>query len=102
MGKGLDGPVSILCRVKRLSCTSQHPDQVLGLPSLLFNGYLRLLPQGVKRQGSEADHSPPASVEVELYHHSVFMAWYLIKHTDNFTFLSSTFAVLKRPGTLQY
>jgi hypothetical protein len=47
---------------------------------------------GVKRPGREADHSPPCSAEVkewvELYFQSsqyVFMAWYLVKHMDNFT-----------------
>jgi len=38
---------------------------------------------GVKRQGREADHSPQSSAEVPQY---VFMAWYLVKHRDNFTF----------------
>jgi hypothetical protein len=47
---------------------------------------------GVKRTGRETNHSPPSSGEVKnassytsafLY---VFMAWYLVKQRDNFTF----------------
>jgi hypothetical protein len=47
---------------------------------------------GVKRQGREADHSPLSSAEVNnTWRHTctpqyVFMAWYLVKHRDNFTF----------------
>jgi hypothetical protein len=43
--------------------------------------------------GGEADHSPPCSAEVKYARsytsttHYVFMAWYLVKHRDNFTFL---------------
>jgi hypothetical protein len=46
----------------------------------------------VKRAGREADHSPPSSVEVEnawSYTSTpeyVFVAWYLVKHRENFTF----------------
>jgi hypothetical protein len=46
----------------------------------------------VKRPGREADHSPPISAEVkkmDLYIHSPFMAQSLIKHRDNFTFLTT-------------
>jgi hypothetical protein len=62
-------------------------------PIQLVPGALSL---GVKRPGREADHSPPSSAEVkecmELYLHSpyVFMAWCLVKHTDNFTFTLPT------------
>jgi hypothetical protein len=47
------------------------------------------LSPGVKRQGSEADHSPPSSAEVNAWSHIstasyVFMAWYLVKLRDDF------------------
>jgi hypothetical protein len=51
---------------------------------------------GVKRPGREADHSPPSSVEVKnawSYTSTpqyIFMAWCLVKHRDNFTFLCFT------------
>jgi hypothetical protein len=47
---------------------------------------------GVKRPGREADHSSPSSAEVKnawsytFTPQYVFMAWYLFKHRDNFTF----------------
>jgi hypothetical protein len=50
---------------------------------------------GVKRPGYEPDHTPPSSAEVknEWSYTStpqyVFMAWCLVKHTDNFTLLYS-------------
>jgi hypothetical protein len=34
-------------------------------PSLLYNGYLGALSLSVKRQGREADHSPPSSAKVK-------------------------------------
>jgi hypothetical protein len=46
----------------------------------------------VKRPGGEADHSPPSRAEVKNARsytsipQYVFMAWYLVKHRDNFTF----------------
>jgi hypothetical protein len=46
----------------------------------------------VKRQGREANHSPPSSSEVKnagrytSIPQYVFMAWYLVKYRDNFTF----------------
>jgi len=39
-------------------------DRLLGPPTLLSEGYEGLCP-GVKRQGREADHSPPFSAEVK-------------------------------------
>jgi hypothetical protein len=36
---------------------------VLGPPSLLSNGHMWLFPLEVKRQGREADHSPPCSTQ---------------------------------------
>jgi hypothetical protein len=50
------------------------------------------LSRGVKRQGSESDHSPPSSAEVKnewRYTSTLqyaFMAWCSVKHMDNFTF----------------
>jgi len=47
---------------------------------------------GIRRQGCEADQSPPSSAEVRrrgaipLLPQYVFMASYLVKHGDNFTF----------------
>jgi hypothetical protein len=47
---------------------------------------------GVKRPEREADCSPPSSAEVKnawSYTSTtpkVFMAWYFVKHRDNFTF----------------
>jgi hypothetical protein len=47
---------------------------------------------GVKRLCREADHSPPTSAELkntEIYTSTppyAFMAWCLIKHSDDFTF----------------
>jgi hypothetical protein len=46
----------------------------------------------VKRPGREADHSPPSNAEVKnawsyiSTPQYVFMAWCLVKHSDNFTF----------------
>jgi hypothetical protein len=47
---------------------------------------------GVKRPGCEAEHSPPSSAEVNAWSYTstpqyVFMAWCLVKHRDNFTFI---------------
>jgi hypothetical protein len=50
---------------------------------------------GVKRSAREADHSPPSNAEVQecvalyLLPQYVFMAWCLVKHRDNFTFISA-------------
>jgi hypothetical protein len=40
------------------------PDRLWDPPSLLPNGYQGYFPWGIKRQGREADHSPPSSAEV--------------------------------------
>jgi hypothetical protein len=42
-----------------------RPDRLWGPPNLLYNEYRALYPRGVKRQGREADHSPPTSAEVK-------------------------------------
>jgi hypothetical protein len=53
---------------------------------------LGALSLGVKWPRSEADHSPPSTAEVKnMWHYTsipqyTFMAWYLLKHRDNFTF----------------
>jgi hypothetical protein len=66
----------------------QRADRLWGLPSLLPKEY-----RGGKRQGLEADHSPPTSAEVKkdpatppLPHISSRHSASLIKHRDNFTF----------------
>jgi hypothetical protein len=49
---------------------------------------------GIKRPGREAEHSSPSSAEVKnswsytTTPQYVFMAWFLVKHRDNFTFTS--------------
>jgi hypothetical protein len=45
--------------------STSNPDRLWGSPCLLPNGYGGLFPLGVKRPGSEADHSPPSSTEVK-------------------------------------
>jgi hypothetical protein len=45
------------------------------------------LSPGVKRQGREADHSPPASVEVKkIWIYTSTPTYTSVKHRDNFTF----------------
>jgi hypothetical protein len=56
---------------------------------------------GIKWLGREPDHSPPSNAEVKnawSYTSTpqyVFMAWCLVKHRDNFTFLPLPFMSLK-------
>jgi hypothetical protein len=59
-GVGVRVPVG-----SRMFCSPRRPDQLWGPPSLLSNGDRRALSPGVKRQGPEAEHSPPASAEVK-------------------------------------
>jgi len=53
------------------------------------------LTPGVKRWGREADHSPTPNAEVNnVWSYTplpnyVFMAWFLVKHRDNFTFTTN-------------
>jgi hypothetical protein len=51
---------SISGRDKRFFSSPQHPDELWGPPSLLFNGY-----QGVMQQAREAEHLPPSGAEVK-------------------------------------
>jgi hypothetical protein len=77
----------------------QHPDQFCGPSNLLSNGTGANF-SGDKVAGREADHSPPASVQVHkmwTYKSTLpyaFMAWCLIKHMDNFTFFFQLVYVL--------
>jgi hypothetical protein len=50
----------------RIFSSPYRPDRLWDPPRLLSNGYGGgVLSPGVKRQGREADHSPPASAEVK-------------------------------------
>jgi hypothetical protein len=50
---------------KRIFAFPYRPDRLSGAPSFLSNGHWGLFLPGVKRQGREADHSPPTSAEVK-------------------------------------
>jgi hypothetical protein len=55
----------------------------------------------VKRQGHEADHSPPFSAEVKnacsytSTSQYIFVAWCLVKHRDNCTFILPPFHLVE-------
>jgi hypothetical protein len=55
---------------------------------------------GVRRPGREADHSSPSSAGVKnAWNYTstsqyVFMAWCLVKHSDNFTFFFTFYSIL--------
>jgi hypothetical protein len=76
MGWGLDGRGSIPDRGKKFFATPQRPDRLWGL---FFP--IQCVP-GVKRQGREADHSPPPKAEIKngdtFTPPYVPMAWCLI------------------------
>jgi hypothetical protein len=59
-GFGVQVPVG-----SRIFSSPHHPDRLWGPPNLIFNGYQGLFPPGANKPGREADHSPPASDEVE-------------------------------------
>jgi hypothetical protein len=72
---------SLLLSVQTSSC---------GHPASYPMGKIGSFP-GVKWPGHETDHSPPSNAEVKYCSHAstsayVFMAWCVVKHTDNFTF----------------
>jgi hypothetical protein len=90
LGYGLDDRGSILHKgtIFFLFATASKP--ALGTTqSSMGNG--DPLPS-LKQSGRETDHSPPSSAEVKntwSYTSTppyVFMSWYLVKHTDKFTF----------------
>jgi hypothetical protein len=64
-------------------------------PSL--QGVLEALTLGIKQLGCESDHSLPSGAEVKNSWHCtstppyVFMAWWLVKHRDNFTYICLLF-----------
>jgi hypothetical protein len=80
-----------ICLFNTASRTAMGPTQP---PTQWVAGALSL---GVKWPGREADHSPPSSAEIKnawSYTSTpqyVFMAWYLVKHRDNFTFYIHTY-----------
>jgi hypothetical protein len=59
--RGVGVGVPVVARIFTSPC---RPDQYLYPPNLLTNGCRGSFP-GVKRQGREADHSPPASAAVK-------------------------------------
>jgi hypothetical protein len=58
---GLDGRGSIPDRGRGFVFLPLGPGRLWGPPSLLYNRY----PGGKGQPGSDADHSPPSSVEVK-------------------------------------
>jgi hypothetical protein len=60
--QGVGVRVPVWARIFTSPC---RPDGLWGPPNLLSNGYWGALSPGVKRQGREADHSPPTSAGVK-------------------------------------
>jgi hypothetical protein len=73
-----------------LFATASRPD--LGSTQAPIQCVPGAISLGVKRSEREADHSPPSNAEIKTawsYTSAppvVFMAWYLVKHRDNFNF----------------
>jgi hypothetical protein len=94
-GYGLDDR-GVAVRVpvgSRIFSCPRRPHRFWGPPNLLYNGYRRLFPWGVKRPGCEADHSSPTSAEVKkmwIYISTppyAFMAYCLISQTQGQLYL---------------
>jgi hypothetical protein len=64
-GYSLDGCVLITDRGKRVSFTSQRPDQLWGPHNLQSNGCRGLFPQRIYRPGRETNHWHSSSAEVK-------------------------------------
>jgi hypothetical protein len=47
----------------RIFSSPHRPDRLWGPPNLIYNRYRLLFSRGIKRPGSKAYHSPPASAE---------------------------------------
>jgi hypothetical protein len=81
-----DRKVGVRAPVGSRIFTSPYPPDPTSYPRGIGGG------GGLKRPRSEPDHSPPTSAEVKktwMYtstHPYVFMAQYLVKRRDNFTF----------------
>jgi hypothetical protein len=90
LGYRLDDWGSIPSRGWEFSSSLPCPDWLWGPPPIQWTPWAISL--GVKRPGSEADHSPPPSAEVKnawSYTSTpqyVLMAWCLVKQKDKFTF----------------
>jgi len=52
-------------RGKRFSFLQKYPYQLWDSSSILFSGYWRIFPPGVKQLWHEVGHSPHSSVEVK-------------------------------------
>jgi hypothetical protein len=91
---------SILDRGRKLFSSPRRQDRLWGPPSLLYSGYWGFSP-GMKRPGREADHCPSSAEVKNVGSYTsnspthlrgvvlrskgyIFMAWYFVKHKDNF------------------
>jgi hypothetical protein len=66
-GYGMDGRgVKVQVPIEAIFPFSpSRPDRFWDPPNLLYNGYRRIFPRGVKLPGREADHLLPTSTEVK-------------------------------------